>query len=116
MRGGYMTWTMSCSAAGRKGAHLALSGPVLGVLDVTSAADIDVLAGLDEHVGCGDNVRYRGLAGVLSRDPEGDRDVVRGIAICDGKQAVYADEELGAAVVEGWRVDEWGGGGEKGED
>ena len=69
MRGGYMTRTMSRSAAGGKEAHLALPGPVLGVLDVASAADVDVFAGLDEHVGCGDDIGYRGLAGVLSRDP-----------------------------------------------
>jgi len=73
---------------------------MLGVLYIASAAHIDVLSGFDKHVIGRDDIGDRRLARVVSCDPKGDGDIVRGISKSNGEKTMEAEKELGAAVVE----------------
>jgi hypothetical protein len=75
---------------------------VLDVVDIAPSADIDVLSGLDKHVISRDYIRDRRLAGILAGDPDRDGNVVRGLAIGDGEEAVDAEQQLGTPVIESW--------------
>jgi hypothetical protein len=79
--------------------YLAFALPLLDVVDVDSTADIDVFAGLYEHVGGGNDIDDGGLGRILAHDPECDGDVVRGVAECDWEESVETEEKLGAAVI-----------------
>ncbi len=81
---------------------LVLAGPVLCVVDGASAADIDVWARPDKHVGRGDDVGDGGQPGVVSGHPEGHGDVVGRVSERDREQAVYAEQQQGAPVIERW--------------
>ena len=81
---------------------LVLAGPLLGVLDVASAADVDVSSRPDKHVCRGDDVGDGGLPGVVSGDPDGDGDVVGCVSERDREQAVHAEQQEGAPVIERW--------------
>lgn len=82
--------------------HLVLAGPLLGVPDVASPADIDVSSRPDKHVGRGDDVGDGGLPGVVSGDPDGYGDVVGRVSERDREQAVHAEQQEGAPVIERW--------------
>lgn len=81
------------------GSYLALALPVLDVLDVAATTEVDVLAGADEHVWGGYDIRNRRVLGVLARDPDCDGDVVGRVAEGDGESAVETEQELGPPVV-----------------
>lgn len=90
------------------GTDLGFAFPVLDVLECASAAGIEILARLDKHVGGRDYIDDGGLAGVVSGQPDGDGDVVGCLAVGDGEEAVDTEEELGPAVIKGWRARQWG--------
>jgi len=79
-----------------------LPGPVVDVSDCAATAEIDVGAGADEEVGCGDDIGDRGVARVVLCEPDCDGDVVGRAPECDGKEAVETEEKLGAAIVVRW--------------
>jgi len=80
--------------------NLVFTLPMLGVLDIASAAHIDVLSGFDKHIIGRDDIGDRRLAWIVSCDPKGDGDVIRGISKANREETVEAEKELGAAVVE----------------
>lgn len=69
------------------------------VIEIASAADLDVFRRLDKHVACGDDIDDGRLAWVGEGEPDGYGDVVAGAAEGDGEEAVEAEQQLGAAVV-----------------
>jgi hypothetical protein len=73
---------------------------MLNVLDVASAAYIDVLSRFDNHVIGGDDISDRRLARVVSCDPKGDRNIIGSIPKGNREETMEAEKELGAAVVE----------------
>ena len=80
--------------------NLVFTLPMLGVLDIASAAYIDVLSGFDKHIIGRDDIGDRRLARIVSCDPKGDGDVIRGISESNREKTMEAEQELGAAVVE----------------
>lgn len=95
--------------------YLALALPVLNVVEAASPAEVDEPARLDEDACGGDDIGDGGLAGIVSDEPEGDGDVVGGVAEDDGEDAVETDEEVCAAVVVCVDVCLWAEGGVGGE-
>lgn len=82
--------------------YLALALPVLDVIDVTTPAEVDLLARADEHVWGGHDVGYRVFLWIVSGEPDRDRDVVCGLAVGDGESAMDTEQQLGSAVVVRW--------------
>lgn len=78
---------------------LAFSFPVLLIGEIAAAAGVDVSSGFDEHVACGHHVGDGRPSGVVKGEPEGYGDIVVGITVYDWDEAVYAEEELGSAVI-----------------
>jgi hypothetical protein len=56
--------------------NLILAFPILEIINIASPADIEVLARLNQHVGCGDYEGDRGLLWVVSGDPDCDWDII----------------------------------------
>lgn len=85
----------------RTGTHLALSLPIAEVVDKTAPANVHVGRGSYEHVARGHDVCDRRGAGILSGDPDGDRDVVGCAAEGNWEEPMETEQQLGAAVVVG---------------
>lgn len=68
---------------------LALCLPGLGVLKGAATTDIDVLAGLDEHVTGGHDIYHRRISRIRVGEPDSDGDVVRRLAVDDGEKPVH---------------------------
>lgn len=81
-------------------AALALRLPVLGVRKVAPTADVDKLAGSDQHVAGGDDIHNRGFRWICVREPDGDGDVVRRATEHDGEQTMHTQHQLRSAIVE----------------
>jgi len=62
--------------------------PVLYVLEVAAATGIDSRAWLDKKIWRWDNIDDGRVNGVIASDPECDRDVVLGMAVGYGQEAV----------------------------
>jgi len=84
----------------RRRTNLLFAFPLLNVLNVASAAQIEVLPGLDEHVIGRDNIGDRRPTWVLPCDPNCHGNIVGGISKGNGEEAVKAEQELSSAIVE----------------
>lgn len=60
--------------------YFALSFPLLDVFNVTSATDIHILSGLDQHVIRWDNIGDGRVSRILPVDPDSYRYIVRRLA------------------------------------
>lgn len=69
------------------------------VFDVTTTAEVDVLASADEHVRGSYDISNRMLLWIVSGDPDGDWDVVGRLTICNGESAMKTEQQLGPSVV-----------------
>lgn len=78
---------------------LALLLPVLEIFDLTTTADVHVLAAADEHVGGGHHVSDGRLARIVSSYPHRDRDVVSRATVGDREEPMEAEQQLRPAVV-----------------
>jgi hypothetical protein len=87
------------STIGRR-TNLVFTLPMLDVLDVASAAYIDVFSRFNNHLIGGDDIGDRRLARVVSCDPKGDGNIIGCITKGNREKTVEAEKELGAAVVE----------------
>ena len=65
--------------------YLVLLFPVPYVLNRTTPAGIYIIAWFDEHIICRDDIRNRRKPRILSRDPHGNRNIVRSAAKRYGK-------------------------------
>jgi hypothetical protein len=81
--------------------YLWFSLPIMNVGNGGETAEIDVDTRGDEHVACRDDKDDRRVGRVVDREPDVYWDVVARISIRDGDQAMQAEEDLSAAVVEG---------------
>ena len=81
-------------------ADLVFTLPMLDVLDVASAAYIDVFSRFNNHLIGGHNIGDRRLARIVSCDPKGDGDIIRCTTKGNREKTVETEKELGAAVVE----------------
>ena len=81
---------------------LALSFPIADVVDETAPASFHVGARTNEHVAGRHDICYGRTAGILSGNPDRDRDVVGCSTEDDGKEAMQAEQKLSAAVIVGY--------------
>jgi hypothetical protein len=80
-------------------AHLIFLFPVQDIIDFAQSTDIDVFTRPHEHFRGWHDKRQGWFARVLACDPYCNRDVVRGLAIGYGQEAMHAEQELSATVV-----------------
>lgn len=84
----------------RRRAHLALALPIAKVFNIALATRIHCFASAYEHIAGWNDVGERRLTRVTRGHPYRDGDVVGGLTIGDGDEAVHAYEQLGSPVVE----------------